>query len=298
MKKTPILLLILMVQTLTAIEIKDEVKNSIVISSISVAVDNSDKYSDFEMGSDALYPLVTSSDKKIEENINNAITPIVNNLNGDIYIHKVVEKYDKKNLVKIRYTSRLNIELLLLLPKTFTLKVSEEFEFEKGDSESEDYFLNYDLFTGKELSLDDFFIKDYEKKLRDIIEKSYREQYINGDEEKYKKKLLWIKNNFTFSRNLGFGKEGLYVDFFPKDERFIERKAPEGVKLSKDEERKIHQHNMLIINKSVIKMFASLEGENSIVIPYSNLKSIIKKGGYLDFKIFNTKKTTKELHEK
>jgi hypothetical protein len=45
-------------------------------------------------------------------------------------------------------------------------------------------------------------------------------------------------------------------------------------------------------------MFASLEGENSIIVPYRELKSIIKKDGYLDFEMLNTKKLTKELHEK
>jgi len=271
MKKIPILILLLVAQILTAIEIKEEIKESNLGYSYSFSPENSDKILEFSMGSEAIYPLVKSSDKNIEKNINSAITLIVDRLNAKLYITNKIKEYKNKKFLKVNHQSELNIELFFLFPKTFTLKIYEKFEFKKHDYEEENYFLNYDLFTGKQLTLNDFFIKGYETKIRTIIEKSYRQQYIKGDEDKYKDKLSWIKNNFIATRNLGFSQNGLVVEFFPKFERLPKGKENFAFTIMKIEE------NLVIMN-------ASLEGENSFIVPYKVLESIIKKDGYLDLK--------------
>ncbi|CAA6821193.1 MAG: Unknown protein [uncultured Sulfurovum sp.] len=243
--KTIPLLFLFSLNTLVASNISTTMeKSSDKFCKNTLLNDDSQEEVDFCMENKTEYPKVSSTNKTLEKHLRQAIEK-----------ERKVQESPKSHVLKeikegnvgsaMGHESSLRLKVLSATDKTFTLEGSFYAYLGGAHGMGNTIFINYDSKTGKEIGLKDVFVPNYQKKLKEIVEKEYRIQSHISESDSLKDKLDWFENEFVLAEAIGFGEDGLHLAY----------------------------------NAYEIKAYAS--GTTNIVIPYALLTSIIKPNGYL-----------------
>ena len=156
------------------------------------------------------YPIISSSEKVLEENMNRAVEK-------EFFKKGYAKKYVLENFEDygpMGHEDTLKIKVLSQFSKSFTLEV-DSFAYLGGrHGRGAIKLVNYDAKTGKEIKLDALFIKGYKQKLTDIAEKVYRKKnHIKDSDSFFDKDGSWHNGKFELSKEIGIGKEGLHLEY-------------------------------------------------------------------------------------
>ena len=203
------------------------------------------------------YPIVESPDKGLEKKLNSRIKEQIGLLKKEEVRAYVLDTIKDGITTSMGHESELSVDILSVSPKTFSLETGGYSYLGGAHGMSSIDIVNYDRATGKKIALEELFIKDYQKKLMDIVEKEYRKQERISSTDKLSDKLGWFKNEFVLAEVIGIGEDGLHLEY----------------------------------NSYEIKPYSG--GTTSVVVDYSLLKDIIKPDGYLSYFINNPKLSLK-----
>ena len=199
----------------------------------------------FCMSSEIKYPVVKSKDRILKKNLEEAIKKHLGKLEKGASKKYILDAIKEEFASSTEHEEHKIIDILSVTPKTFTLEISNYGYSGGAHGHSNIALKNYDRATGKELKIDNFFIKNYKNRLTKIIEKEYRRQEHVTARENLEDKLYWFKNRFVLSENIGIGKDGLHLEYNPYE----------------------------------IKPYAG--GTTSLIVRYELLKDIIRPNGFL-----------------
>ena len=220
-----------------------------------------DKEGTFCMSNEIKYPVVKSKDKMLQKNLDKAIKKHLGKLEKGESKKYVLDTIKEKFASTMGHEEHKFIKVLSVTPKTFTLEVSNYGYSGGAHGNSHTELINYDRTTGKELKIDEIFVKNYKKKLSKIIEKEYRRQEHVTAKANLKNKLYWFKNKFVLAENIGIGRDGLHLEY----------------------------------NHYEIKPYAG--GTTSLIVRYELLKDVIRPNGFLSLFIKNSKLLVKSSTE-
>ena len=206
---------------------------------------NQDEKGTFCMSSEIKYPVVKSKDTKLQKNLEQAIKKHLGKLEKGASKKYVLDAIKEEFASTMGHEEHKVIDILSVTPKTFTLEVSNYGYSGGAHGNSNTALINYDRTTGKELKIDELFIKNYKTKLTKIIEKEYRKQEHVTAKDNLADKLYWFKNRFVLAENIGVGKDGLQLEY----------------------------------NSYEIKPYAG--GTTSLTVRYELLKDVIRPNGFL-----------------
>ena len=243
--KTLPLLLLFSINTLVASDISTTIEKSThKFCKNTLLNDESQEEVDFCMETKTEYPKVSSSNKTLEQNLNKAIEKELKTQKGPK--EHVLKEIKEGNVGSaMGHESSLSLKVLSATDKSFTLEGSSYAYLGGAHGMWGIFYVNYDTQTAKEIQLKDVFVANYEKRLKEIVEKEYRIQSHIGADESLKDKLDWFDNKFILAEAIGFGKDGLHLSYNPYE----------------------------------IKPYAA--GGTNIVVPYALLTPIMKPNGYL-----------------
>ncbi|CAA6805104.1 MAG: Unknown protein [uncultured Sulfurovum sp.] len=243
--KTLPLVLLFSLNTLVASNISSTIeKSSHKFCKNTLLNDESQKEVDFCMETKTKYPKVSSTNKTLEKHLRQAIEKELKAQNSP-KSHVLKEIKEGNVGSAMGHESSLSLKVLSATDKTFTLEGSFYAYLGGAHGMGNTIFINYDTKTGKEITLEDVFVPNYKKKLKEIVEKEYRIQSHIKEDDNLQDKLDWFDNKFVLAEAIGFGEDGLHLAY----------------------------------NAYEIKSYAA--GTTNIIVPYALLKSIIKPNGYL-----------------
>ena len=159
------------------------------------------------------YPMVDSSNKNLEKYLNLAIKKyggVEKRGNAKKFVLFSIKNGDASSF---GHKNNFVIEVLSILPKSFTLEMRGYNYFGGADASYYTSFVNYDRKTGKEIKIDKFFIEGYKKILTKIVEKKYRNQKHISSSDSLVDKLGWFENKFILPKSIGIGKDGLHFAY-------------------------------------------------------------------------------------
>ena len=145
------------------------------------------------------YPKVSSSNKALEKYINSKISKV---LKKKINVKKRVLKNIENMPSEEEEKYSLEVKLLSIMPKSFSLE--SYFMYDNPyDERAGTRIVNFDKETGREIKIDELFIKGYKPKLLKIAQKVFIKQGIDLDEDV----------SFEISKNIGMAKDGLHLEY-------------------------------------------------------------------------------------
>jgi hypothetical protein len=126
-----------------------------------------------------------------------------------------IEYSDEYNIdYNIGWSNHFNILMSLNFNRVLSLQYNAYFYMGGAHGSFNIEFINYDLETGNEITLENIFIKNYEKKLNPIAEKIFRKKYKYKLKQDLEKEGFWfLDNKFTLNKNFGFTPEGILFQF-------------------------------------------------------------------------------------
>jgi hypothetical protein len=205
------------------------------------------------------YPIVESPDRGLEKKLNSRIKEQVGVFKKEEVRAYVLDIIKDGIATSMGHESELSVDILSVTSKTFSLEIGGYSYLGGADGMSLIDIVDYDRATGKKIALKELFIKDYQKKLTNIVEKEYRKQERIRTTDKLSDTLGWFKNEFVLAEVIGIGEDGLHLEYSSYE----------------------------------IKPYSG--GTTSLVVDYALLKDIIKPDGYLSYFINNSKLS---LHSK
>ena len=211
----------------------------------------------FCMSNEIKYPVIKSKDKILKSNISKAIKEYLGKLKKGESKKYVLEAIKDEFASTMEHDEHKIIKILSVTPKTFTLEVNKYGYTGGAHGNSHIELINYERATGKRLTIYDLFIKNYKKKLTQIVEAEYRKQNHLDSTDNLIDRLGWFKNSFILAENIGIGKDGLHLEY----------------------------------NHYEIKPYS--EGTTSLVIPYKLLKNVIEEKGTISLFLKKSKLSVK-----
>jgi hypothetical protein len=164
----------------------------------------------------------------------------------DFFKKYKIEENKAKADAKPMWGSHHEIEIICNAFYILTLEFFSTAYEGSGQPSNEITYLSFDLQTGNPLTLKDVLISGYEKELTQIGKQIFKENYGFKDIDDLRKEGFSFKDGkFTLNNNYGFSKQGI-----------------------------IFQYNPLEIGANAI-------GAPQLLIPYQQIKHLIKKDGLL-----------------
>jgi hypothetical protein len=145
------------------------------------------------------YPKVSSQNKNLAKYINSEISKV---LNSKINVKKHVLKTIKNMPSTGEEKYSIEVKLLAITSKTFSLESYLMYD-DPYDERAGTQLRNFDKKTGREIKIDELFIKGYEKNLLKIAKQAYEKKGIELDED----------ISFTIAKNIGISKDGLHLEY-------------------------------------------------------------------------------------
>ena len=192
-----------------------------------------------------IIPLIDNENKKLQKSVREFIDKPLLQYDKD-YMLTVVNKAANYNIVARNHVINSTVSIFSGSLDTLSLKRKTLKDTGTPYAEEETGFINYHRDTGKELSLDDLFIKGYETKLLELAEDEYRRQE-NLKSSDSLVKLGWLKNEFKLAKNIAIANDGLLLNYTVNEVSSTEHSLP------------------------------------SFTIPYQLLRNIIPLDSYLDW---------------
>jgi len=155
------------------------------------------------------YPIISSRDKVLQENMNKAIEK-------ELFKKNYAKKYVLDNLEdmgSMGHEESLSINVLSRFSKSFTLEVSSYSYLGGAHGLGVLQLFDYDAKTGKRIKTEELFVKNYKKKLKAIAEKKYRTQHHLKATDSLSDKEGWFKDTFTLPDVIGMGEDGLHLEY-------------------------------------------------------------------------------------
>jgi len=237
------ILLFSLFATLTLIE-ASTINASIIKSSTQTKIDrfctgakNQEK---FCMEYKVNYPIISSQDKHLQKQINQAIKSHIDSTNAKKYVLDYL-KETGGDVFSIEHSDENSITLLSITENTFSLKINYYTYLGGAHGNYGTNFVNYSRKTGDKIKLDKLFTPNYREKLIKIAEKIYRDSNGIMPNETLGEKMGWFEDKFILPSAIGIGKDGLHLEYNPYEIR------------------------------------AYVYGSSSLLIPFSKLSSITPK---------------------
>jgi hypothetical protein len=160
------------------------------------------------------YPLIRGVGSDEERVINRVIESHISKKDPQIYVKEYLKEVEGE-VFRLEHSDETKISILSITPRTFTLIVGNALYAGGAHGMHASMAYNYDLTSGKQLTLDDLFVANYKKRLTRIAESHYRKEegLLASDDLVHTRG--WFENIFVLSQSVGIGEEGLHLHYNP-----------------------------------------------------------------------------------